>query len=460
MPKDKNLIAYLSLAFFFIVFLLIVFKGIATAQPGDENVYYYMGKLIAEGKIPYRDFLYAHPPLQIYLIALIYKIFGFNVVALKLVPLISTLISAFFVFRIAKEKFGNAEALISAALFLFGYSIMFNSAFSFGIEIAAMLLIVGFYFLWNKSNYALSGLFLGLASITRLLSLIPIAVILFFVFFSNKKDFIKLSSVFFAVFLLVNGIFSFSFGNDYLVPVYKYHFLKSFGYKENFREYFDIIKLNWVLFASSLLFVFAKDKKKLSMPVFISAVYLFFLIFLNKLFGFYFIMTFPFLALIGGYSIAAIFETINLAKKWKIPAGVILFLIFLWNLSSDVMFLQKIGFLGFERGNDLVDFVNLNSNKSTLLFGDDSVVPLLALMANKKIALDFVDTNNQIFIAGVRDLDNILNDLKGKDILFVIRSRQGISAFESVRNFLSRNCEFLSAFHDKIEGDYLVYRCK
>ena len=107
-----------------------------------------------------------------------------------------------------------------------------------------------------------------------------------------------------------------------------------------------------------------------------------------------------------------------------------------------------------------MNFVNSVSRKDTMLFGDDSVVPLLALLTNKKIALDFVDTNNQIFISGVRDLNSVLNQLKGKDVLFIIRNKQGISYFEEVRDFLGRNCEFLSQFHDKIEGDYIVYRCK
>ena len=99
------------------------------------------------------------------------------------------------------------------------------------------------------------------------------------------------------------------------------------------------------------------------------------------------------------------------------------------------------------------------SNRDTLLFGDASAVPLLALLTNKKIALDFVDTNDQVFISGVRNLDNALNSLKGKDILFIIRDKQGISYFSEVKNYLNLNCEFLSQFHDKIEGSYLVYRC-
>ena len=234
----KNKQSYALLSLFMLIFILIAFKGLKTIQPGDENVYYYMGKLVSEGKIPYRDFFFAHPPLHIYLTALVYKLFGFNIVALKLMPLISTLITSFFIFRIAK-KFGNFEAVAASLLFLSSYSVMFNSIFSFGIELAAMFLVIGAYFLLNKNNYWTAGLFFGLAGITRLLSLIPIAIISILVLFSNKKSFFKLSSGFLMIFLLANGIFFFLSGS-YLSYAYDYHLKKTFGGKESFKEYLDI----------------------------------------------------------------------------------------------------------------------------------------------------------------------------------------------------------------------------
>ncbi len=460
MLNVRNKLVYSLFILFVIIFIIIALKSLTVVQPGDENVYYYMGKLISEGKIPYRDFFYAHPPLHVYLIAFIYKIFGFNIIILKFIPLASILISAFFIFKITKEKFGDIEAIISSLLFLFSYSIMFNSVFSFGIEIATMFLVIGVYFLFNKNNYILSGLFFGLAGVTRLLSLIPIFVIFLVVLFSDKKNFLKLSSTFLIVFLLVNGIFAFMFEDDYLTPIYKFHLLKTRNSDENIKEYVDIIKLNWILFLSAALIIFIKDKKQINMFLFTSIIYLLFLFSLKKLFGFYFIMMFPLLALIGGYSIVNLFRHLNFPKKWKIFIIIIFFLIFFWNLTSDILFLEKIGFTGFERGKDIVKFVNSVSNNDTLLFGDDSVTPLLALLTNKKIALDFVDTNNQVFISGVKDLDKTLKNLKNKDILFIIRSKQGISYFSDVKEFLNKNCEFLSQFYDKIEGSYLVYRCK
>lgn len=459
MLRENNKLSNLLLFIFILVFLTITFKGLTTIQPGDENVYYYMGKLVSEGKVPYRDFFYAHPPLHIYLIALIYKIFGFKIIIFKSIPLILTLITAIFIFKIAQEKFGNYEAIFSSLIFLFSYSIMFNSVFSFGIEFATMFLVIGIYFIINQNNYYLAGTFFGFASVTRLLSLVPIFVIIVLILFSNKKNFIKLSSTFLIIFLLVNGIFTLFFGYSYLTPVYKYHLLKSFGSRENFEEYTGILKLNWILFTSALLLFFAKDKKSIYIFAIPSVIYLIFLITLKKIFGFYFLIVFPFLAIMIGYSIVNIYKRINIGKKLKIVVSIILLLIFFWNLASDVLFLEKIGFTGFERGRDLVEFINLNSGKNTLLFGDDSVVPLLALLTNKKIAMDFIDTNNEVFLSGLGDINNILEKLKGEDILFVVRSRQGISYFNEVKKFLNNNCDLLSQFHDRIEGNYLVYRC-
>ena len=440
------------------IFIFIVSKGMITPQPGDENVYFYMGKLITEGKIPYRDFFYAHPPLHIYLLAAIYKIFGFNILALKSIPLISTLISSFFVFKIAKEKFGNLEAIISSLIFMFSYGIMFNSAFSLGVMTATMFMIIGGYFLLNKNNCYMAGLFFGLAAITRLLALIPIFVVLSMIFLSDRNNFIKLSSAFLIIFLAVNIAYILLFGNDYITSVYKFHLIKTAGTDQNLKEYFDIVKLNWILFLSALAFVFVKNKKPLIILTVPSLIYLIFLLALNRLFGFYFVVVFPFLAIIGGYSLVNLCKQLRISNKLKIAAVTAIALIFLWNLAADISFLQKRGFTGFERGNDLVDFINFNSDKNMLLFGDASVAPLLALMTNKKLALDFVDTNDQVFSSGIIDVNEVLARLKNDEILFVLRD-QGLSSLAEIRHFINADCELLGSFYDKTEGNYIFYKC-
>ena len=152
MPEEKTKVAYTLFIIFILIFVAIASTGLLTPQPGDENTYYYMGKLITEGKVPYKDFFFAHPPLQIYLIAFIYRIFGFNIIALKLIPLISTLISAFFIFRITKEKFGNYAAIISSLLFftITNFGVWAAGGFQLGISGLVTTLLAGVPFYNNE----------------------------------------------------------------------------------------------------------------------------------------------------------------------------------------------------------------------------------------------------------------------------------------------------------------------
>lgn len=446
-------------ALIFIVFSAIALKGLFLAQPGDENVYYYMGRLVSEGYVPYKDFFYAHPPLQLYLIAAIFKLFGFNIFILKLIPLISTITAGFFLYLTAKNMFGNGKALISLALFLFSYSAMFNSVFSFGIELAVMFLMIGYYFYAVKNNLLIAGLFFGFAGISRFLSLIPIAIIIFLYYFKEKRRFFILSSGFLAVFLGVNLIFLFAAGSDYAFSAYKFHLLKG-AEQFKFAEYLNVIKLNWILFFGFAAFVFAKENRQLTDFTIISAVYLVVMALMARVFNFYFMLAVPFMALIGGCCIYDILSGIKIrSKKYFFIILTLLTGIFLWNLVSDVLFLHKFGFEGFDRREDIKEFILLKSKPSTLLFGDSSTVPLMALMTGKKIALDIVDTNPAVFNTGAVNLGKTLEKLKGSEIIFLARNTEGISQFPEIRKFLNERCDLLSSFSDKLEGLYLVYKC-
>ena len=77
----KQWIPFLIVA---LVFIIIEAKGLTQVGPGDENVYFYMAKAVSEGQMPYRDFFYAHPPLHIFALATLIKIFGVNFPSLML----------------------------------------------------------------------------------------------------------------------------------------------------------------------------------------------------------------------------------------------------------------------------------------------------------------------------------------------------------------------------------------
>src|SRR3989338_5190329 len=97
---------------------------------------------------------------------------------------------------------------------------------------AAMFLIIGYYLLAVKNSYLAAGIFFGLAGITRLLALLPIAALIFLSVTPGRRNFLRLSSSFLAVFLSVNILFMLLAGSSYTDSVYKYHLLKGSGGKE------------------------------------------------------------------------------------------------------------------------------------------------------------------------------------------------------------------------------------
>lgn len=89
----------------------ILFNQIA---PYAEGWYTYYAQCINSGNLPYKDFDYLFPPLYIYLIAFITKLFGYKLIVLRFFGIIIFSVISLLVFLIIKEIFNEKIALISA----------------------------------------------------------------------------------------------------------------------------------------------------------------------------------------------------------------------------------------------------------------------------------------------------------------------------------------------------------
>lgn len=82
-------------------------------MPFAEGWYTYYAKCINNGELAYRDFDYLFPPLYIYLIAIITKIFGYKLIVLRIFGVIVFAIIAFFLFLIIRTLFGDKIAMVA-----------------------------------------------------------------------------------------------------------------------------------------------------------------------------------------------------------------------------------------------------------------------------------------------------------------------------------------------------------
>lgn len=126
---------WLCLATALLVFALLKLYSLNFVL-GDEHMYFYMSVLVAKGQWPYRDFFFSHPPLQLYLMGALYKLFGYSLALSKAVPSLAAMVSGAHVFLVGKRLAGRWEGVLGAVLFLFTFDVLRGSSHFTGANCA------------------------------------------------------------------------------------------------------------------------------------------------------------------------------------------------------------------------------------------------------------------------------------------------------------------------------------
>ncbi|MBI2574330.1 glycosyltransferase family 39 protein [Candidatus Woesearchaeota archaeon] len=455
-PQNKaSTAALLILAAAIILFTAIEFRGLFHYDNSDENLYFYMSSLVADGQLPYRDFFYAHPPLELAFGAVVFKLLGFSLFLLKLLPLAATIISALMVYLVAKRNFGEQAAVLAAAFFLSSHTIMLEATYFLGLNIAVMFLMLGFYYMNRKP--LLSGLLFGLAGMTRLLALIPAAVLIGFLLLKNFKSFAKTVAGFAAVFGTAN-LALMLLSPNFVVSVYKFHLLKPAVEGRTAELFPSFITANALLIGAAAI-AFLAWNKKLLLFAGCAAAYLILLTQLNKIFGFYFVVAIPFLAVIAGANVDALLKKINYQKLAVIAVAAITVI----NAAYIASHLWTFDFANFETAKEMAGFVRENTQPNDTIFGDATSAPLVALFSGRKLMNNIADTNELVYLSGVRNLSQeleMVKGIKGGGAKFVItRPLYGVGSLEETQQFLESNCKPVKHYKDPYHADFLMHNC-
>lgn len=178
----------------FIYYFFFVNKGIILY---DEGYYFHISDRILQGQIPYKDFFLQFPPGYFYLLSLILKVFGEQILVGRFFTLFICLCILFLELKIS-EKLGLSKIYQKVLIFLttisFGFPLINNPATLAWIIIFASLLLSYSYILWFKNQnikyLLLIGLYLGLCLfIKQNIGLYFLVVTNIFVFLSLKRKF-------------------------------------------------------------------------------------------------------------------------------------------------------------------------------------------------------------------------------------------------------------------------------
>ena len=178
---------------------------------GDEHMYFYMSLLVARGQWPYRDFFFSHPPLQLYVMGVLYKLFGYSLALSKSVPSLAAMVSGLHVYLIGRRLLGRLEGVLGAFLFLFTFDVLRGSSHFTGANVALAFGMAAAYQAIARRPI-LAGLLFALGTFTGVY-IAPLALMLVvLIAFRSWRESLRLLGVYAVACLLVGAVFAVASG--------------------------------------------------------------------------------------------------------------------------------------------------------------------------------------------------------------------------------------------------------
>ena len=455
---DKSMLYFSGILLLFLILKVSQLK----IKFSDGFTYMYMGKLILEGLVPYRDFFFASPPLQPYLLALGELFLGNHILLLKLIPILSTAGSSYFIYQFMRKKFGNLQAITSSILFLFSFIILLTTDYSTGIHLTLFFVLGAMYFIEEDKSLT-AGIFGGLALLVRLYALFPLAGAGIYYLIYKKKNLFRFSSGTFLIFLPVSLIFQIISNGAYLDQIFffRLHLISGIGLSKWSILWFFITR-DFLLVGGSLFYLFLdKEKKKLALPLLATALSL-------VLYTVYSDIYYLYLGLITGF--LAMFTTrfIFLFEDYKNFKKVLALILILFILINSFFYVKNYSSTAnITFTEDLVNFVKDNSLENQTIYGSFEIAPLISLLSGRELAGDIADTNPKNIMTNTFSIGDLEDRIKGVRFIIakgVLLTSGDIAGFgESIPiNYLQKNCNLAKTY--PIEKDFssntvFVYIC-
>lgn len=147
----------------------------------DEGGYLYAAWRITQGEMPYRDFLTPKLPLFLYPGALLLRLSGNSVFALRTASALAVLTAAFLLYLTVEKVFGAKVALLAMAVFMVHCDVFWSArffrpeAYMLLWSMAGIYLFVRSYPGGQRLGLAVSGLLFALGTLARFFGALPFA---------------------------------------------------------------------------------------------------------------------------------------------------------------------------------------------------------------------------------------------------------------------------------------------
>lgn len=262
---NKNLILWFTFLGFLIIHLTLLQKITLTAWPEMFSYPY----LLNHGFVIYRDLIHPYEPLLTFLLAGIYKLFGYSLLTYKLVICFFVISIDLMIFLIAKKLIVNKKLVFLPLLLYLLLQPIFDGNmlwFDFGTTPFILIGLLSFIFTKDEKRFFLLGFFLGVSFFIKQQTILLSMGLLVYLLITKGFRMIRSFSAGFFIPTISTLLVIFSMGslNDFLfwTIVFPLKWLPKFsGYSQN-PNLAQIINLTLVF--GPILFMIISSFKKLS----------------------------------------------------------------------------------------------------------------------------------------------------------------------------------------------------
>jgi len=387
----------------------------------DENIYFHMGKLVADGRVPYRDFRFAHPPLKLLPPALVFLVTGYSLLALKLLSVLAANLTALFLFLTLKRALDPFTALVAVAAFLFSFAGLYYTSYYMGTNLTVMFLLIAFHALSRRRDLV-SGLSFGLAFMTGVYAVCGIAAAGAYLLATERKRLPRVIAGGLVVFVIGNGIGLVLGGTEFLRHVYLFHFLKTEDpTAPKAAVLMHLALLNPALLSGAALYPFFRRKETNALWL-AGVITLAFVALYASVHDYYLLLAAPFLAVAAAVTLTGLIGKLRLGPvAGAMVAGTALAVFGALHLGPAERSIEHSAVPAVE---EMAAIVTGAAPPECVIFGTAEIAPLVALIADRDILLDHVDTNAKTYLTGVANLSRVLAELEaGRPVAVFTKER-------------------------------------
>lgn len=408
LPYPEILCALCALVFLLLKVIVFV------PRLSDGYFYLYAAWDLASGQVPYADFFFAHPLGQLIALLPFVALSGpLGTVTLHLADAAQVCI-ALLLFMAFRGEYGRWIALAGSVFYLFSFTVLATSDHLTGVHLTTLLLVIS-WLLARADRPALAGTAAALACLVRFYAF-PVAAGLAAGIWLERRTGVRRALVAFGVVLFFGLLLHVTLApSAFFGQAVLYHVAKSAGLSK-FEVFLFFLKREWFLLllgVPGMVILARAGRPSVLLP---AACFLLALLLFPDVYFLYLVPLVPWL--IAGA--CASFERI-LERGAGRPRDALVLLAVL------SLFLGMRAYFGDQRSADSVPLlsavartVQAQSSPAETLYGNSEVTPLVALLAGRRIAGGFADTNEKIFLTGLADPEQRAQVLAQLGVRFIV----------------------------------------